>query len=253
MPENEAPAPPPRKGGSDGPPIQEGLPGWMATFADMVTLLLCFFVLLLSFAQQDANKFKTLMGSVKDAFGVQIKRKDAPFAAFSPTRFERKDVALEQEDKAILGMVLELKAIVFEDPELKKSVKVNAEDQGVVMRYPLPLFFADGSAQLKPGAEKKLQAAIRILKERNVNLVVRGHTSDLSTPTATFPSNWELSSARAAALLRSILTVGEVSPTRLKAVGYADSQPLLPNTSDKNRAINSRMELYFHQPQTKSW
>ena len=253
MADNQAPPPPPKKGSDEGPPVIEGLPGWMATFADMVTLLLCFFVLLLSFAQQDANKFKTLMGSIKNAFGVQLKRKDAPFAAFSPSRFERKDVELKQEDKALLGMVLELKQIVFQDPDLKKSVKVSVEDQGVVMRYPLTLLFKENSATLHPGAAKKLKGAISILKERNVNLVVRGHTSDIATPNSVYPSNWELSSARAAALLRALMEEGGISPTRLKAVGYADSQPLLPNTSPQNRSVNSRMELYFHQPETKSW
>ena len=89
----------PRKRGGDEPPVEEGLPAWMATFADLVTLLLCFFVLLLSFAQQDANKFKTLAGSIKNAFGIQIKRKTANFAAFSPERYERSDVTLEKEDK----------------------------------------------------------------------------------------------------------------------------------------------------------
>ncbi len=248
--ENAAP-PPPRK--QDEPPKQEGLPEWMATFADMVTLLLCFFVLLLSFAQQDANKFKTLMGSIKNAFGIQLKRPEAEFAAFSPSQFERKDVELKKDDQQILGMVVELKNMIFEDPNLKKTVKISAEDAGVVMRFPIDVFFAEGSADLKPEALTALDGAIRILKERNVNLVVRGHTSDEESPTSLYPSNWELSSARAAALLRAIMARGDISSTRLKAVGYADSQPLLPNNSAPNRHTNARMELYLHKPEVKSW
>ncbi|UZP68184.1 OmpA family protein [Desulfovibrio mangrovi] len=251
MAEKNAAPPPKRK--ADEPPKQEGLPEWMATFADMVTLLLCFFVLLLSFAQQDANKFKTLMGSIKNAFGIQIKRPDAEFAAFSPSQFERKDVELKKDDQQILGMVVELKNIVFDDPNLKKTVKVSAEDQGVVMRFPVGTFFAPGSAELKLESAPLLDGAIKILKERNVNLVVRGHTNDIAPPAGMYPTNWELSSARAAALLREIMSRGDLSASRLKAVGYADSQPLLPNTSDPNRETNNRMELYLHKPEVKSW
>lgn len=244
--------PPPRK--QVDPPKQEGLPEWMATFADMVTLLLCFFVLLLSFAQQDANKFKTLMGSIKEAFGIQIKRPDAEFAAFSPSQFERKDVELKKDDQQILGMVLEIKNVIFEDPSLKQSVKVSAEDQGVVMRFPVSAFFAPGSAEIKQEALPLLDVAIKILKERNVNLVVRGHTSDIEeSSSAAYPTNWELSSARAAAVLRALLKRGDLPSSRLKAVGYADSQPLLPNNSDANRDTNNRMELYLHKPEVTSW
>ncbi len=246
-------APPPQKRPRPDPPKDEGLPPWMATFADMVTLLLCFFVLLLSFAQQDANKFKTLMGSIKNAFGIQIQRKEAEFAAFSPSQFERKDVELKKDDQQILGMVVELKNIIIEDPDLQRTVKVTAEDQGVVLRFPVALFFAHGSAELKQEALPLLDGAIKILKERNVNMVVRGHTSDAPETSSLYPSNWELSSSRAAAVLRALMQRGDISASRLKAVGYADSQPLLPNNSEANRETNSRMELYLHKPEVKSW
>lgn len=193
------------------------------------------------------------MGSIKEAFGIQIKRKEAEFAAFSPSRFERKEMELKKEDQQLLGMVLEIKKIVFEDPNLKKSVKVSTEDQGVVMRYPANLFFSPGQAAVKKGSVAYLKSAIKILKERNVNLVVRGHSNDRMPQSTVYPTNWELTSARAAALLRGIMQEGEIPATRLKAVGYADSQPLLPNNSTTNRATNNRIELYFHQPESKSW
>ncbi|OBQ45856.1 flagellar motor protein MotB [Halodesulfovibrio spirochaetisodalis] len=242
-----------QKRGDNETPAEEGLPLWMATFADLVTLLLCFFVLLLSFAQQDANKFKTLAGSVKDAFGIQVKRKTANFAAFSPSKFERSDVKLEKEDQAILGMLLELKSYMLDDPSLQKVSTISADNEGLVLRVPVDSFFAPGSAKLKPGSEALLDSPIKILKEHTVNMVVRGHTSDIDRGNGSYPTNWELSSARAAALLRAIMKRSNLPSTRLKAVGYADSQPLLPNNSDQNRNMNDRMEFYFHRPQDKSW
>ena len=242
-----------RKRGGDDAPAEEGLPLWMATFADLVTLLLCFFVLLLSFAQQDANKFKTLAGSIKNAFGIQVKRKSANFAAFSPAKYERSDVKLEKSDKLILGMILEIKNYVLNDPDLQKVATITADDQGVVIRIPVTSFFAPGSAELLPGSDKLLDGAINILKQHTVNMVLRGHTANIKEWSKGYPSNWELSSARAAALLRATMERGEIPPSRLKAVGYADSRPLLPNTTNENKELNNRMEFYLHQPEQKSW
>lgn len=241
-----------RKRGGE-PPAEEGLPLWMATFADLVTLLLCFFVLLLSFAQQDANKFKTLAGSVKNAFGIQVKRPTANFAAFSPAKFERSDVKLKKEDQMILGMLLEIKSYMLEDPSLKKVATVTADNKGLILRIPVTNFFAPGSATLNPESEKLLDGAINILKQHTVNMVVRGHTSNTIEETNAYPTNWELSSARAAALLRAIMSRSELPASRLKAVGYADSRPLLPNTTEENKKLNNRMEFYIHRPQDKSW
>lgn len=251
MPKKSAPPPPPPKKG-DEPPAEEGLPGWMATFADMMTLLLCFFVLLLSFANQDVQKFNDLLGSIKEAFGVQIQRRDAPYAAQSPSPYEQMEMS--DEDKMLLNARNSIENIVLQDPELTRSVTINEDQRGVVMRVPNDVLFAPGSAEFMPGYERILNFAIRVLKEQTLDLVIRGHTSDVYIPSDTFPSNWELSAARAIATMRYIMEQGGIPSTRLKAIGYADSQLLVgPNTSDSLRRQNSRMEFYFHRPGDVSW
>ncbi|MGE4298433.1 MAG: OmpA family protein [Desulfovibrionaceae bacterium] len=237
----------------DDTPCEEGLPGWLATFADMMSLLLCFFVLLLSFAKQDVQAFKTLMGSIQDAFGVQVKRKEAQYAAFSPSRFERKDVELSQENKQVLGLVLQLKALTTQDENLKKSAKIASDENGVIMRITTDELFDPGSATLKPGADAYIDHIISVLKEHNFDLVVRGHTDNQAVHSQIYPSNWELSSARAAAALRRIMERSDIQATRLKAVGFADTQPLVPNNTPQNQAINRRMEFYFHRPEVSTW
>lgn len=246
------PAPPPKKKKSNEPPTEEGLPIWMATFADMMTLLLCFFVLLLSFAQQDVSKFKTLMGSIKEAFGIQIEREDAPFAAFSPSKYERKEVELEQNEKAVLGMVLQMKQL-SKKLDLDDSMSITTEDDGVIMRVPNDEIFEPGSVELKPDADKYFASVLRILEDHNYNVVVRGNTDNSPAPGNIYPTNWELSSARAAAALRRIMEKGGISSGRLKAVGYADTLPLLPNTTQENRQANNRIEFFFHHPDKRSW
>lgn len=248
----EAPPPPPKKK-EEEQAVEEGLPIWMATFADMVTLLLCFFVLLLSFAQQDLSKFKSLMGSIKESFGVQVKRPEADYAAFSPSKYERKDLKLDQQNKEMLSMILQFKAMVEDNEDVKKSANINPEENGLVVRVGNAFLFQPGSATLKPGVNSLIEPVLTLIKDYNYGLVVRGHTSDTPLTGSSFASNWELSAARAAATLHYILNHSDISPNRLKAVGYADSLPLVPNNSPANRNINDRTEFFFHHPDVKTW
>ena len=253
MPKKKESAPPPPRPADDAP-AEEGLPLWLATFGDMMSLLLCFFVLLLSFANQDVQKFNDLLGSIKDAFGVQIERRDAPFAALSPSQFERSSVELDQQNQLLLNAVVSIENIANEDPELKKTVTIHPDERGVIMRVPDEALFAPGSADFLPGYQRILDLAIRVLKEQTLDLIIRGHTSDLYIPSDAFPTNWELSSARAIATMRYIMDQGGIPSTRLKAIGFADSQPLAgPNISDLYRRQNSRMEFFFHRPEEVSW
>lgn len=236
-----------------GPPAEEGAPGWIVTFADLMSLLLTFFILVLSFANMDIVRFRDMLGSIQDAFGVQVKRQDADYVAFSPTQFERKDIEISQENEQILSMVVQLRTILQDDETLQKSSGVEADDQGLVLRMDNAMLFAPGSAELKREAKGALDAAIKILRDYNMNLVIRGHTDDVPFRSAQYPSNWELSAARAAAALRYILEYGGFSPIRLRAVGYAGSRPLVPNNTEENRKRNNRVEFYYHSPDTVSW
>lgn len=235
------------------PPAEEGLPAWMATFADLVTLLMCFFVLLLSFANQDLANFRTLMGSIKDAFGVQTKRPEATFAAYSPTRLEKKGVKLDSEQKVVLDLTMQLRALMEEDTELKRSTGVSAEREGVLVRVETGYLFDKGKAELSPQASKMLSKVLKTLKEYNFNCVIRGHTDDTEEGQGVFASNWELSAARAAATLRYLVEKGGIDPRRLKAVGYAGTRPLVPNDRPADRARNRRVEFLLHRPETETW
>ncbi len=229
---------------------EEGLPLWMATFSDLMTLLLCFFVLLLSFANMDIVKFKETVGSLKDAFGVQRKRDDFRQVALAPTQFERKELELKKEDRQIMEMVVSIKNSLDQNSEEK--IQVSPDDKGVLLRVDSGVLFASGSAKLKPGAEKILKHIVNILKKQNYNVVVRGHTDNIPIRSGVYPSNWELSAARAAATLRYLAGQG-ISTSRMKAVGYADTRPIVPNNTKANRGLNRRVEFYFHRPGVESW
>lgn len=247
----KAKAPPPPKK-CQAEECEEGLPPWLATFADLATNMLCFFVLLLSFANQDIQKFKDMMGSIKEAFGVQTKRPVAEFSAFSPTNLERKEVEMNKDDKAMLGLVMQIKSLIDES-ELKITSKITTEDIGVVMRLENDAFFEPGTAKLTAQGMEAVDKVVIVMRKQNYDLVIRSHTDDSPPQGGLYPSNWELTAARAATVLRLLMERGELHSTRMKAVGYADSMPLVPNTTAQHRAQNRRMEFFFHRPGVRSW
>ena len=238
------------------PPPEEGLPAWMATFSDMMTLLLCFFVLLLSFAEQSEQKFRDALGSIKGAFGVkELRAVSDEMALFNTSKTAQELAAkISHDERLLLGVIMRIKSMIDEeDDEMKEGTGVTADRDGVIFSAKSASLFAPGSAELQPGAERVLNKVIRVLKDYKLNLVVRGHTDDRPISTDKFPSNWELSAARAAVALDYILQKSDIEISRAKAVGYADTRPAALNDTPENRRRNQRVEFYLHMPQRDAW
>lgn len=238
------------------PPGDEGLPAWMATFADMVTLLLCFFVLLLSFAEQSEQKYRDALGSIRGAFGVKEVRAVSDDLAMFNTTTSTKELAarISHDERLLLGVVMRIKSLMEdEDMELKEGTGVTADRDGVIFSANSLSMFKTGTAELAPEADRIMDKVIKVLKDYKLNLVVRGHTDDRPISTPKFPSNWELSAARAAVALDYIVNEGGIEINRAKAVGYAETRPEVPNDSEENRKKNQRVEFYLHMPQRDAW
>jgi chemotaxis protein MotB len=238
------------------PPGDEGLPPWMATFADMVTLLLCFFVLLLSFAEQSEEKYRDALGSLRGAFGVkELRAVSDTMAQFNTSQSTRELMEnISRDERLLLGVVMRIKSLMEnEDLRIQEGTGVTADRDGVVFSADSATLFKPGTAELSGGADRVLDKVIKVLKDYKLSLVVRGHTDDRPISTAKYPSNWELSSARAAVALDYILRKGDISINRAKAVGYADTRPAVPNDSDEHRLKNQRVEFYLHMPQRDAW
>ena len=241
----------------EDPPGDEGLPPWMATFADMVTLLLCFFVLLLSFAQQSEEKFRDALGSLKGAFGVkEVRAISEEMAQFNSSSTATKEMAasISRDERLLLSVVMRIKSMLEEmDVKLKEGAGVSADRDGVVFRASSASLFEPDTAMLKPRASEILDSVVKVLKDYKLNIVVRGHTDDRPIHTPKYPSNWELSAARAAVALDYLINTGGIEINRAKAVGYADTRPEVPNDSMENRLTNQRVEFYLHMPQRDAW
>lgn len=226
----------------------EGAPAWMATFSDLATLLLTFFVLLLSFAEMDITEFKTMLGSIREAFGVNTLH-PGPFHAastqlieFSAQASTLKDV-INQEERHLLRAIRRY----IQKEGLENDVEVLAGSRGVIVRMKDNVLFDTGSASVKveglPILDKIRQLALAFPE----GLSVEGHTDDRPINTSQFPSNWELSTARATRVLQSLQRREELPLKRLQVVGYADTKPLAPNDSEENRSKNRRVEFVFRR------
>lgn len=244
------PPPPPRRGGDDGGDGGGGdIPEWIVTFADMMSLLLCFFILLLSFAKTDIAKFQAALGSIQDAFGVQRERPQDIEAAFSPTTESQvlNPEKLDTVEKEQLEVARMLKELINEKAEIAKNAIISAEEGGINLRVNSRALFEPGSARLLPGGEEVTKLVHAIMLKHKYDLIVEGHTGAREPFSSQFPTHWELSAARAVTLVRHILALG-VSPRRLKAVGYGDTRPLVPENDDTGE-LNRRVEFFF-RPQS---
>ncbi len=229
---------------------EEGAPAWMATFSDLATLLLTFFVLLLSFANMDVTEFKEMMGSVREAFGVQFRiRGDFEALSDSPISLgETPPGDLVEVVRSDAEQARQL-AEALRERGLLDQVEVTPDREGVSVRVRDAVLFDTGEATLRPEGETFLCELGEIIAgELGVDgVIVEGHTDDRPIHTERFPTNWELSTARATNVLRHLLSEARVDATRLSASGFADTRPLSPNVDDTSRAANRRVEFVFRR------
>lgn len=221
---------------------EEGAPAWMSTFSDMATLLLTFFVLLLSFANMDVVEFRTMMGSVRDAFGVQhehpgefMARSNNPITIAAGGSPSNPSVLTQ-------GQTLERIRTRLNSEGLGESVEVSDTERGIVMRIREAVLFGSGSATLVADGLPILERIASIAMEFARQIRIEGHTDDRPIATGRFPSNWELSAARATAVLRHLERTG-TSAEAMSIAGYADTRPVAANEDDAGRAQNRRVEF----------
>ncbi len=225
---------------------EEGAPAWMATFSDMATLLLTFFVLLLSFAELNVKEFREMLGSIREAFGVQFVTR-GPVEAMNTTPVELNDVPaspLVPISDPASKTLREVKAWIREH-DLQEDVEVELTERGILVRVRDRVLFDTGSSSLGPDAEPVLRRIAELAKELGTPVAVEGHTDDRPIRTSRFPSNWELSTGRAASVVRWFIEEAGLPPERLRAAGFADTRPVVPNDSSEQRSRNRRVEFVF--------
>jgi chemotaxis protein MotB len=211
-------------------PRKEEHEDWLMSYADMITLLMAFFVLLISMSHLDPIKFEQVEGGMARDIG------------------KRESARPLQDLKTELGEVL--KGLKIDDTR----VGIGSDDRGLVLDLDGGAFFDPGSAKLKDEmipALDKIAGTLNDPRYAAFQVEVQGHTDDTPINTAAFPSNWELSSARATAVVRRLISSG-IEPTRLAAEGLADTRPKVSNRDVNgnplplNQAINRRVSVHIY-------
>lgn len=246
--------------GGLSPPVQKsgdddgggGAPGWMATFADLVTLLMCFFVLLFAMSTTQQETFKELVLSLKTALGVQ----ELPEAGtregliFQSEPVESKDQEavdelgglVQKEVEDIVSDVTEL--IMFN--KLAGMVKVEENESGAKITIADLVLFGSGETKMSPSGLDIMKKVSKVLAQFHYPIKIVGHTDNSPIKTGKIPSNWELSANRACDVVRFLVANG-IKPSYLTAEGRAQYQPIATNTTKAGRAKNRRVEIIYER------
>jgi len=220
------------------PPEEPGIPGWVVTYGDMMSLLLTFFILLLSFSSIQESKFKQAMESLQTALGVF---KNSQSVIEFETMVVPQEVGGDRSE--MLYEFRELEQYLLEE-NLDDQVEVAMTEEGIQIQIEDEFLFASGTADLQQGTSQVLAKIAGFLDGKGTEISVSGHTDSIPIRTARFPSNWELSAARAIAVARELQQTG-IAPGRLSATGYGEFRPIADNGTPAGRAKNRRVEIFM--------
>ncbi len=234
---------------------EEGGSAWVVTFADMMTLILVFFILLYTLADFEDEAYKELIESVQviDGDGSQISIIDfATRKGRNPEPLKAVEDMLGMNpgevpvDTVKPALVSEMESMI-DHSDIADSVELTYNGDQINLQIDGRYLFASGQAELKDRARYIFANLGQMFRDyADYRIAIRGHTDDQSIQTARYPSNWELSAVRATTVLRFFIQQG-IDPERMTATGYADHLPLVDNNSVENRARNRRVEFVLEK------
>lgn len=238
-------------------PEHENLERWLISYADFITLLFATFVVLYALSQVDIKDFKALENSIRQAFSAPsiMQGSQGLMQNQSNSVFDT-----SQADSMIAPLMMEYMSQKYEDQSMQEiqkdinndvrageldGVEVFQTDRGLLIRFHGDYLFKSGSAALTPIARGKLDKVGAIIAKKFIlhNIRVEGHTDNQPLKSSLYPSNWELSSARASTIIRYFINRFSFMPSLFTAVGFADTRPLESNSSSVGQSKNRRVEI----------
>lgn len=226
---------------------------WLVSYADFITLLFAFFVVMYAISSVNEGKYRVLSDSIIQAFNekqssdrvVQLGEKRTSVLPGSGKPIGK---AMEEKVPPTNPVAEHMKTIArdvqgaMESLVKQGQVRVTQSPRGIQVEINASTLFASGDATLQPASMQALAAVAKVLAETDNPIQVEGHTDNIPINSPNYPSNWELSSARAGSVVRLLAEQG-VPPSRLVAIGYADNKPLDANTTPEGRARNRRVNV----------
>lgn len=258
----------------DGPPEDKGAPKWVVTFGDLMSLLLCFFVLLLSFSEMDRQKYKLVAGSLAKAFGIQRQEKsfDSPKGAtmvslsfdqdLVPQHRREEYVKMNQSEangdeydamKAMQALGEDLKkALEGKLKGLEDKVEIEVEGNQTIIRLQGGATFDSGHANIRKRLIPVLEEIGQRLKGTEGDIIVAGHTDNVPIIGGRFESNLKLSIGRAAEVAEFMIDKVGIVPSRISTMGFGEYRPAYSNDTEDGREKNRRVEIILTAlPKTK--
>ncbi|UTR12078.1 flagellar motor protein MotB [Evansella sp. LMS18] len=228
---------------------EKGAPKWMVTYSDMVTLLLVFFVLLFSISSVDAQKFRSLAESMRgdnihDGFESILENQYQPPSNPEVTEDgdDEDDSEKNNEEEPSLDELLKKINKYIEENGLEEVISAARDKRGVLVILQGNILFDTASAEIIDEAFPVLEEVASLLNEVSNPVEVQGHTDDRPINTYRYPSNWELSGARASRIVRELIEES-VDYSRLLSVGYGEKEPVASNATKEGRQKNRRVTI----------
>jgi len=222
-------------------------PVWLTTFNDLVTLLMVFFVLLFAMGSVDTKMLQEFQYALQSGLGIMGEGSKVSIAVKNFQRnsneaqllIQAEGEAEPEDEKVPIDTIDEALKALTEEP----GINVRYSNQGVHITFENFLLFDFGKADINPGGLAFLNKMATLIQKIPYPVRVEGHTDNVPIHTARFPSNWELSIARAVSVVKYFAAAGKINPQRLSAIGYSETRPLVPNNSSANRSKNRRVEI----------
>ncbi|MBU3198712.1 OmpA family protein [Clostridium estertheticum] len=215
---------------------------WLATFADTMTLLLTFFVVLYSFSTVDATKFKQVASSFQSVFtgetingSFSVKDGDVPLVGL-PLQSGAAGSDTQNIYKKVQSFI--------KNKKLDSIVEIKTDNRGVIIQLRENIIFESGNAEIIDKSKSVLNSINALISTFPNDIVIEGHTDNEPINNSKYKNNWQLSSDRALQVLEYfVVTKGQAHPNRFKSVACGEYQPIAANSSDANRALNRRVNI----------
>ncbi len=221
---------------------------WLLTYADLITLLLAFFIIMYAGSKTDLERFAKLAISLRQGFGLTVLPAGGgagilPESGGGASPFR----SLPQRSKDFLT-ITEALSRWSTGKGTRQFMAVNMRREGIAITISNALLFPSGGVELSQESTEILDEIARLLAPMPNEIRVEGHTDDVPTNDPLYPTNWELSVARAVSVIRYLIEHGHIQPERLIAVGRAEYDPLFPNDTREHRALNRRADIVILYP-----
>lgn len=229
---------------------------WKVAYADFMTAMMAFFLVMWLLNMAPKETLQGLAGYF-DVNATGMSNVISPYAMSNNQlvqyvdKLDQRDSKMNEAEESQYAIAQSLKEFLRKDALPSKSTGISSDNLGVLLHITSDLMFRPNSVEFSPQGASVMQEVLDVLHKYKVYLVVGGHADSSETGRPQYPSNWDLSAARANAAVRYLVQHG-ISPRLIRSVAYADSRPSVPSTSPEAAGLNARVEFKFHRPEVMS-